>query len=104
MLPSPNPSPTADALTHFEAQALLLEDQRPHPPEEALFQLGAGVMNELVDLLSETALEDFSGPICEALIGAFHSAAQRIEINWWNVDSFQAGVKRSRRRTSARGA
>ena len=79
MLPSPNPSPTADALTHFEAQALLLEDQRPHPPEEALFQLGAGVMNELVDLLSETALEDFSGPICEALIGAFHSAAQRIE-------------------------
>jgi len=66
-------------LTHFEAQALLLEDPRPHPPEEALYQLGAGVMNELVDLLSETALEDFSGPICEALIGAFHSAAQRIE-------------------------
>jgi hypothetical protein len=79
MLLSPHPSPTADALTHFEAQALLLDDPRPHPPEEALYQLGAGVMNELVDVLSETALEDFSGPICEALIGAFHSAAQRIE-------------------------
>lgn len=79
MLHSLNPSPSADTLTHFEAQALLLDDPRPHPPEEALFQLGAGVMNELVDLLLETALEDFSGPICEALIGAFHSAAQRIE-------------------------
>jgi hypothetical protein len=71
--------PTADALTRFEAQALQLEDPRPYPPEDALQQLGHGLMNELLDLVVETPLEDFGGLICEALIGAFHSAAQRIE-------------------------
>ena len=62
MLLSPILPPTSDALTHFEAQALLLEDPqapsagrgaasaRPRPDERAL------------DLVSETALEDFSGP------------------------------------------
>jgi len=73
------PLPSIDRLTHFEAQALLLDDPRAYPPEDALAQLGANVMNELVDLVFETALEDFSGSICEALIGAFHSCAQRIE-------------------------
>jgi hypothetical protein len=71
--------PSADALTRFEAQALQLEDARPYPQEDALQQLGHGLMNELLDLVVETPLEDFSGLICEALIGAFHSAAQRIE-------------------------
>lgn len=66
-------------LTHYEAQALLLEDPRPHPPEAALLQLGHGLMSELIDLVSETALEDFHTLISESLIGAFHSAAQRIE-------------------------
>jgi hypothetical protein len=71
--------PTADSLTRFEAQALQLEDIRPYPQDDALQQLGHGLMNELLDLVVETPLEDFGGLICEALIGAFHSAAQRIE-------------------------
>jgi len=71
--------PTSDHLTAFEAQALLLEDPRPYPQDEALQQLGHALMNEVLDLVTETALEDFSGLVCEALIGAFHSAAGRIE-------------------------
>jgi len=71
--------PTSDTLTPFEAQALLLEDPRPYPQEDALLQIGHGLMNEVLDLVIDTPLEDFSGLICEALIGAFHSAAQRVE-------------------------
>jgi hypothetical protein len=44
-----------------------------------LVQLGHGLMNELVDLIADTGLEDFSPLLCEALIGAFHSAHRRIE-------------------------
>ena len=36
-------------------------------------------MTELLDVVGETALEDFHVLIGEALIGAFHSVAQRIE-------------------------
>ena len=78
MHPSPLP-PSTDRLTAYEAQALLLEDARPYPQDEALHQLGHALMNEVLDLVTETALEDFSGLVCEALIGAFHSAAGRIE-------------------------
>jgi hypothetical protein len=74
-----NPLPSDDRLTVYEAQALQLEDPRPYPQEDALSQLGHGLMNEVLDLVTETALEDVSGLVCEALIGAFHSAAQRIE-------------------------
>jgi hypothetical protein len=74
-----SPLPTSEHLTHYEAQALLLEDPRTHPREDALLQLGHGLMNEVIDLISETALEDFHILIGETLIGAFHSAAQRIE-------------------------
>ena len=63
----------------YEHQALLLEDTRTHPPEAALQQLGHSLVTELLDLLGDTALEDYHGLIGEALIGAFHSAAQRIE-------------------------
>ena len=74
------PSPlSSDHLTAYEAQALLLEDLRTHPPEAALHQLGCSLMTELIDIVSETALEDFHVLIGEALIGAFHSVAQRIE-------------------------
>ena len=78
MHPSPLP-PTTDRLTAFEAQALLLEDPRPYPQDDALHQLGHALMNEVLDLITGTALEDVSGVICETLIGAFHSAAGRIE-------------------------
>jgi hypothetical protein len=73
------PSPLTGPLTAFEAQALTLDDPRPHPSEDALTQLGHCAMTELLDLLAETALEDFQATLAETLIGAFHSAAQRIE-------------------------
>ena len=74
--PPPLPS---DRLTAYEAQALILEDPRAHPPEAALHQLGGSLMTELLDVVGDTALEDFHVLIGETLIGAFHSAAQRIE-------------------------
>ncbi|MBV9511747.1 MAG: DUF2493 domain-containing protein [Caulobacteraceae bacterium] len=73
------PPLSADRLTAYEAQALLLEDSRTHPPEDALHQLGHCLMSELLDVVGDTALEDFHVLIGEALIGAFHSVAQRIE-------------------------
>jgi hypothetical protein len=78
-MPLHNSLPSDDRLTAYEAQALQLEDPRPYPQEDALAQLGHGLMNEVLDLVTETALEDVTGLVCEALIGAFHSAAQRIE-------------------------
>src|SRR6202000_168909 len=57
----------------------MLEDTRTHPPEAALHQLGCSLMTELLDVVGESALEDFHLLIGEALIGAFHSVAQRIE-------------------------
>lgn len=56
-----------------------LGDARPHPAEDALIQLGRALMTELVDVISDTALEDYRTVLGEALIGAFHSAAGRIE-------------------------
>jgi hypothetical protein len=75
----PSPPLASDHLTHYEAQTLLLEDLRSHPPEAALHQLGCSLMTELIDVVGATALEDFHVVIGEALIGAFHSVAQRIE-------------------------
>jgi len=65
--------------TRFDVQAAALEDVRPHPTEDALVQLGHVLMNELIDLITGTALEDVQAILCESLIGAFHSAAGRIE-------------------------
>ena len=75
----PPPPLSCERLTAYEAQALQLEDVRPHPPEAALHQLGISLMTELLDVVGEGALEDFHVTIGEALIGAFHSVAQRIE-------------------------
>ncbi len=63
----------------FDDLTATLGDMRPHPTEEALVQLGRALMTELLDLISDTALEDFQTLLGEALIGAFHSAAGRIE-------------------------
>jgi hypothetical protein len=71
--------PSDDRLTNYEALALQLDDPRAHPPEEALQQLGHALINELLDLIGDTALGDYQVTVAEALIGAFHSAAQRIE-------------------------
>ena len=78
-IPMPAPSPESGPLSAFEAQCLMLEDPRPHPPETALIQLGQVLTTELLDLLADSALEDFQTTLVEALIGAFHSAAQKIE-------------------------
>jgi len=56
-----------------------LGDRRPHPSEDALIHLGRALITELVDLVSDTALEDYQTILGETLIGAFHSAAGRIE-------------------------
>lgn len=76
---SPPPLPSSDRLTAYEAQTLLLDDLRTHPPEAALHQLGCSLMTELLDVVGDSALEDFHALIGEALIGAFHSVSQRIE-------------------------
>jgi hypothetical protein len=73
------PPPLTGPLSCLEAQAPALDDPRPHPTEDALVQLGQALMTELLDLVGDTALEDFQSVLCEALIGAFHSASQRIE-------------------------
>ena len=65
--------------TAFDVQAAALEDARPHPTEDALIQLGQALMTELLDLLTDTALEDVQTILAESLVGAFHSAAGRIE-------------------------
>ncbi|MBI1200360.1 MAG: DUF2493 domain-containing protein [Phenylobacterium sp.] len=65
--------------TAFDVQTSALEDPRPHPTEAALVQLGQALMTELVDLVSDTALEEVRTILCECLIGGFHSAAGRIE-------------------------
>ncbi|MBS0363380.1 MAG: DUF2493 domain-containing protein [Proteobacteria bacterium] len=74
-----SPPLSTDHLTAYEAQAAQLEDLRAHPPEAALHQLGCSLMTELLDVVGDSALEDFHVTIGEALIGAFHSVAQRIE-------------------------
>ena len=63
----------------FDDLTASLGDARPHPTEDALIQLGRALMTELVDVISDTALEDYHTILGEALIGAFHSAAGRIE-------------------------
>lgn len=63
----------------FDDLTASLGDVRPHPAEEALVQLGRAIMTELVDVICGTALEDYQTILGEALIGAFHSAAGRIE-------------------------
>ena len=63
----------------FDDLTASLGEVRAHPTEEALVQLGRALMSELVDVISDTALEDFQTILGEALIGAFQSAAGRIE-------------------------
>jgi len=63
----------------FDDLSASLGDVRPHPTEDALIQLGRAIMTELIDMISGTALEDVQTILGEALIGAFHSAAGRIE-------------------------
>ena len=73
-------------MTHFNTSSSALADLSASlenagslPTEDALVQLGRALMTELIDVIADTALEDFQTILGEALIGAFHSAAGRIE-------------------------
>jgi len=70
-------SPKSDSA--FDDLTASLGDGRAHPTEEALMQLGRALMTELLDVITDTALEDVQTILGEALIGAFHSATGRIE-------------------------
>jgi hypothetical protein len=70
---------TADLGGPFDAMTAALGDPRPHPTEAALGQLGNAVMNEVLDLVLGSALEDHVAVVAEALIGGLHSGAQRLE-------------------------
>jgi hypothetical protein len=63
----------------FAPLPTVFDDSRELPADAQLEQLGHVLMTEVIDVLGDTQLEDFRTTICEALIGAFHSAAQRIE-------------------------
>ena len=71
---SSSPHPYAFA-ERFSAYA----DANELPTEDALVQLGRALMTELLDVVADTALEEVQTILAEALIGAFHSAAGRIE-------------------------
>lgn len=66
-------------LTGFEALCAAAQDDRPHPGADQLEQLGLALMTETLDVLTNTALEDITPTVAEALIGAFHSAALRLQ-------------------------
>ncbi len=63
----------------YQALCAAAADERPHPEQPELEQLGSAVMTEVLALLSNTALEDHRATIGEGLIGAFHSISLRIE-------------------------
>jgi YspA, cpYpsA-related SLOG family len=78
-MPLALPPPVTDNLTPLQALALPLDDPRPHPDDEALRHLGHAVITEVLDVIGDTALEDFQALVCETVIGGFHSAVQRID-------------------------
>ncbi|MDI1326986.1 MAG: type IV secretory system conjugative DNA transfer family protein [Brevundimonas sp.] len=49
----------------FDDLSASLGDPRPHPTEDALVQLGRALMTELLDVIADTALEDFQNDIVE---------------------------------------
>jgi len=66
-------------LSPFETEALSLADARPHPAEDALSHTGMAIINELLDVIADTALEDHQATLIEGVIGGLHSALQRVE-------------------------
>ncbi len=69
----------AHSSSAFDDQATALEDTRAWPTEAQLCQLGTAIMTELLDVIGDTGLQDVQTILAESLIGAFHSAAGRIE-------------------------
>lgn len=69
-------------LSHFEALCAAAQDDRPHPEQAELEQLGLSLMTETLDVLTNTALEDYLKPVGEGLVGAFHSISLRLQREW----------------------
>jgi hypothetical protein len=62
---------------------LSVENQpRPFPERAALEQLGQALVTETLDVIADTALEDYQVAITEGLVGAFHSVALRLQREW----------------------
>jgi hypothetical protein len=57
-------------------------DPRRAPEPAALEQLGQALMTETLDVIADTALEDFRTAIAEGLIGAFQSVLLRLQREW----------------------
>ena len=53
-------------------------EARPYPEDEALSHVGSAMMQELLDVMLNTPLEDHL-LIAEGILGGLHTAAQRIE-------------------------
>ena len=66
-------------LSTFEGVCAAAHDGRDHPERDALEQLGEALMTETLDVIVDTALEDFQATIAEGLIGAFQSVALRLQ-------------------------
>lgn len=66
-------------LSEFDQQVIALDDERTYPTEDALCQLGTVVMNEVLDTILGSGLEEHYSVIAESVIGAFHSAITRME-------------------------
>jgi hypothetical protein len=78
MRPLPTFLNTAE-LDGFDARTAALQDPRPHPTEPQLAQLGRVLMDELLDTLLGTAMEDHLNIICETFIGGLHAGVGRLE-------------------------
>jgi hypothetical protein len=72
---------TAD-LSTFEGVCAAADDERGHPEAAELEQLGQSLMTETLDVVSDTALEDYRTAIAEGLIGAFQSVSLRLQREW----------------------
>lgn len=74
-----NPASSSSAHPYAFAGSVSANAEVDLPSDDALVQLGRALMTELLDVIADTALEDVQTLLAEALIGAFHSAAGRIE-------------------------
>lgn len=75
---------SSDFITGSSVQAAqlaeaLVHDGRRMPSDEQLAQFGRAILNETLDLLADSPLENFTTTLCEGLIGGLHSVAQRLE-------------------------
>jgi hypothetical protein len=69
-------------LSTYDGLCRAAADDREHPEQAALEQLGQVLMTETLDVIADTALEDHVATLAEGLIGAFQSVALRLQRDW----------------------